>query len=141
GLPNGDAMPAPETNRDEGVLNKTQKLAALLVMLGSETAAIILKQFQPREIEAISREMARFNLITQEQQEDILAEFSEVAVAASTSITAGPEVTRHTLEKAVGTFKASDILGRIVPNRGPVGMMQTIADMDPRHIFNLIREE
>src|ERR1041385_6155580 len=102
-------MPAPaDTSREAnelGALNKTQKLAALLVMLGSESAAIVLKQFQPREIEAISREMARFNLITQEQQEEILEEFSEVAVAASTSITAGPEVTRHTLEKAVGAFK------------------------------------
>src|ERR1041385_2089688 len=135
-------MPASaESQKDDGVLNKTQKLAALLVMLGPESAAIVLKQFQPREIEAVSREMARFNLITQEQQEDILAEFSEVAVAASTSITAGPEVTRHTLEKAVGTFKASDILGRVIPTHAPLGTMQTIADMDPRHIFNLIRDE
>src|ERR1051326_6896312 len=102
---------------DPGALNKTQKLAALLIMLGPESAAIVLKQFQPREIEAISREMARFNLITREQQEDILEEFSEVAVAASTAISAGPEVTRHTLEKAVGTFKAGDILGRVVPTR------------------------
>ena len=47
-------------------------LAALLVMLGSESAAVILRQFQPREIEAISREMARFTLITREQQEQIL---------------------------------------------------------------------
>ena len=66
------------------VLNKTQKLAALLVMLGPDSAAQILKQFQPREIDSISREMARFNLITREQQEEILREFSEVAVAAST---------------------------------------------------------
>ena len=49
------------------VLNKTQKLAALLVMLGPDSAAQILKQFQPREIESISREMARFNLIRDEQ--------------------------------------------------------------------------
>ncbi len=121
-------------------LNKIQKLAALLVMLGPESAGQILKQFQPREIEAISREMARFNLITLEQQEEILGEFSDVAIAASTSLSAGVEVTRNTLEKALGTFKASDILGRVVPAK-PTGAMQSIADMDPRHIFNLIREE
>jgi flagellar motor switch protein FliG len=130
-----------DTATEGGALNKIQKLAALLVMLGSESAAQILKQFQPREIEAISREMARFNLITQEQQEDILREFSEVAVSASTSLSAGIDVTRTTLEKALGSFKASDILGRVVPTRGPVGAMQSIADMDPRHIFNLIRDE
>lgn len=126
---------------ETGALNKTQKLAALLVMLGSESAAVILKQFQPREIEAISREMARFNLITREQQQEILMEFSNVAVAASTSVSAGVEVTRHTLEKALGSFKASDVLGRVTSTRAPIGAMQGIADMDPRHLFNLLRDE
>ena len=122
-------------------LTRIQKLAALLVMLGPESAGQILKQFTSREIEAISREMSRFNLITLEQQEEILSEFSEVAIAASTSLTAGVEVTRNTLEKALGTLKAGDILSRIAPTRAPVGAMQTIAEMDARHIFNLIRDE
>lgn len=126
---------------ESGALNKTQKLAALLVMLGSESAAVILKQFQPREIESISREMARFNLITRQQQQEILAEFSNVAVAASTSVSAGVEVTRNTLEKALGAFKASDVMGRVTTTRTAAGVMQGIADMDPRHIFNLLRDE
>ncbi len=130
-----------DTTTEGGALTKVQKLAALLVMLGPDGAGQILKQFTPREIEAISREMARFNLITMDQQEEILAEFSDVAIAASTSLSAGVEVTRNTLEKALGTFKASDIMGRVVPSKAPLGAMQAIADMDPRHIFNLIRDE
>jgi len=130
-----------EAGTENAALNKMQKLAALLVMLGTDSAAQILKQFQPREIEAISREMARFNLITRRQQQEILQEFSEVAVAASTSISAGVEVTRNTLERALGSFKASDVMGRVVSTRAPLGAMQTIADMDPRSIFNLIRDE
>lgn len=135
------AETAVESAPIEGALTKIQKLAALLVMLGPDSAGHILKQFSPREIEAISREMARFNLITLDQQEEILAEFSDVAIAASTSLTAGVDVTRNTLEKALGTFKASDIMGRVVPSKAPVGAMQTIAEMDPRHIFNLVRDE
>ena len=130
-----------EAAPENAALNKTQKLAALLVMLGSESASVILKQFQPREIESISREMARFNLITREQQQDILREFSDVAVTASTSVSAGVEVTRHTLERAFGSFKAGDMMGRVASIRAPLGAMQVIADMDPRHIFNLVRDE
>jgi flagellar motor switch protein FliG len=126
---------------ENGSLTKVQMLAALLVMLGSESASVILRQLQPREVEAVSREMARFTLISQEQQEQILWEFSEVALAASTSISAGAEVTRHTLEKALGSFKASDVMGRVTTTRAPLGSMQTIADMDPRQVFNLIRDE
>jgi flagellar motor switch protein FliG len=137
------AESAPPTNGAEtGALSKTQKLAALLAMLGPESAAEILKGFQPAEIEPISREMARFSLIPQWQQEDILAEFSQVAVEASTSIAAGVDVTRNTLEKALGSFKASDILGRVLTTRAPMGgAMQAIAEMDPRHLLNLIRDE
>jgi flagellar motor switch protein FliG len=134
--------PAAESAPPEGgPLNKTQKLAALLVMLGAESAATILKEFQPREIDAISREMARSALIGRDQQEEILHEFSEVAVAASTGVSAGIDVARATLEKALGTFKASDVLGRVAPSRGSSSALQAIADMDPRHTFNLIREE
>lgn len=137
-------MPAAETAApaaENGAMNKTQKLAALLVMLGPESAGQILKQFQPKEIESISREMARFNMITRQQQQDILVDFSEVAVAASTSIIAGVDVTRSTLEKAIGSFKASDVIGRVAPSKPQVGAMQDIAEMDARQIVNLIRDE
>ncbi len=138
-MPASFEIPAPAS--DAEALNKTQKLAALLVMLGPEGAAPILKQFPPREIEAISREMARSSLITREQQQGILREFSEVALAASTAVTAGVDVARNVLEKAVGNFKASDILGRLMPNRMEVGALQSIAELDARSILNLIREE
>jgi flagellar motor switch protein FliG len=132
-MPAQVANPPETAPAENGALTKTQKLAALLVMVGSESASEILKQFQPREVEAVSREMARFNLITREQQQEILFDFSEVALAASTSVSAGLDVTRNTLEKALGSFKASDILGRVLPNR--------VSDMDSRSIFNLIRSE
>ena len=136
------AEPPPEVAVENTALTKTQKLAALLIMLGPESGAVILRQLQPREVEAVTREMARFNLITREQQVEILTEFSDVAVTASTSVSAGVEVTRNTLEKAVGSFKAGDIMGRVASTRAPIGgAMQAIADMDPRHIFNLVRDE
>jgi len=126
---------------ESGALTKTQKLAALLVMLGPDSSMAILKSFHPREIESISREMARFNLISRDQQQDILMEFSDVAVAASTSVSAGVDVTRNMLERTLGSFKASDVMSRVVTTRAPIGAMQAIADMDPRHIFNLVRDE
>ena len=136
------AETTPDAATENVALTKTQKLAMLLVMLGPENGGAMLRQFQPREVEAISREMARFSLITREQQQEILAEFSDVALAASTSLSAGVDATRNTLEKALGSFKANDVLGRVVSTRTVGGgAMQAIADMDPRHIFNLIRDE
>ncbi len=136
-------MPAAEAIETEEAipLSKPQMLAGLLVMLGQDSSSAILRQFQPREVEKISREMTRFNLISREQQANILKEFSEVALAASTSVCAGLDVTRNTLEKALGTFKASDVMGRVSTTRSPIGAMQVIAEMDARNTFNLIRDE
>lgn len=122
-------------------LSKTQKLAALLVMLSPDSAGQILKTLEPRQLEAVSKEMAQFTMISQQQQQEVLEEFSEVAVEASTAIAAGADCVRAALEKAVGSVKAGDILGRVAPNRAPAGPLQVIADMEARHVFNLIRHE
>ena len=122
-------------------LTKVQKLAALLVILGPESAAQIVKNLEDYELEAISSEMAKFSMITQEMQTQILREFSEVAVEAGTSILGGVGYTQNVLEKAVGVFKASDIISRVSPIRAPVAAMQPILEMEARQIYNLIRHE
>lgn len=133
-----DNAPAPV---DISKMSKIQKLAVLLVMLGPESAAKILKQLDEHEVEAISTEMTKLGLVSQEMQLEILREFSEVALQASTAVRGDTEYTREVLEKAVGLFKASDVLGRISPNRASVSVMQQIVDMDARQIFNLIKNE
>jgi flagellar motor switch protein FliG len=122
-------------------MNKMQKLAALLVILGPETAANILKNLDEIEIEAVSAEMAKINMISADLQADILREFTEVAIQASTSLRGGLGFTQTSLEKAVGVFKATAILGRVAPRHAPCAAMSQIVDLEPRQIFNLIKTE
>ena len=122
-------------------LNKMQKLAALLVILGPESASSILKNLDEVELEAVSAEMAKINMISAELQNDLLREFTEVAVHASTSLRGGLKFTQHSLEKAVGEFKATAIMGRVAPRHAPVPAMSQIVDLEPRQIFNLIKTE
>ncbi len=137
--------PLDSTTRAEGGdyerLTKVQKLAALLVMLGPENAATVLKRFELPEVETITAEMAKMQLISQEIQQELLREFSEVAVQAGASLAGGVDAARATLEKTVGLFKATEIIGRVSPTRTPLVAMQEVAEMEPRQIFNLIREE
>jgi flagellar motor switch protein FliG len=122
-------------------LNKIQKLAALFVMLGADAAAEIMKALEPTELEAVAAEMAKLDMVSQELQGAILKEFASVAVHAGTSLRGGAEFTRDALEKALGTFRASDVLGRVAPMRAQVVAMDGIAEMDARQIFNLVRHE
>lgn len=122
-------------------MTKVQKLAALLVLLGPENAASMLKLMEQPEVEAISAEMAKMSMLSQAVQRELLREFSTVAVEAGAAIAGGLPFARATLEKAVGLFKATEIIGRVAPSKTPVATMQGVADMEPRQIFNLIREE
>jgi flagellar motor switch protein FliG len=122
-------------------MSKLQQLAALLIMLGPDGAAQILKNLDEHEVETVSQEMAKLTVVSQEMQWEILREFSDVAVEASTAILGGVNFTKAALEKSVGLFRASDIIGRVAPARVPLAAMQQIIEMDVRQLFNLLKNE
>jgi flagellar motor switch protein FliG len=64
-----------------------------------------------------------------------------VAVQAGTAALGGVNYTKAVLEKSVGLFRASDIIGRVAPAPVPVGSMRQIVEMDLRQLFNLLKEE
>ena len=140
--------PAPPSNpaaeaaaAEVAKMTKVQKLAALLVILGPESASMLLKQLDEHEIEAVCSETAKMSMLTHELQVEVLKEFSEIAVHASTSIRGGVDFTQNTLEKAVGLFKASNIISRVAPQRAPVAAIQQIVDLEARQLFNLLKTE
>ena len=122
-------------------MTRHQKLAALLVILGPESAAQMLKNLDEHEIELVSLEMSRLGLITQELRHEILREFSAMAIQVSTGALGGIAFTKTVLEKSVGMFRAADIIGRVSPAPVPLGSMRQIVDMDQRQLFNLLKEE
>jgi flagellar motor switch protein FliG len=135
-------MSAPATPvNDISKLTKVQKFAIFLIMLGPDSAAQILKNLDEHELEVITGEMARQSLVSQEMQVAILREFSDVALHASTSVRGGTDFAQQTLEKAVGTFKATNVMSRLSPTRAPVGALEKLVDLDPRQIFNLLKQE
>lgn len=122
-------------------LTKVQKLAAFLLMLAPDNAAHIMRSLEEHELEAVSAEIVKMESVSQEIQREILQEFTEVAVEAATAINGGADRARGLLEKSVGTYRASDMIGRVSPHRTPVEAMQQIVDMDARHIFSLLHQE
>jgi flagellar motor switch protein FliG len=125
-----------------GELTRPQKLAVVLCMLGPESAAQVLKNFDDREMELIIGEMGKLELISQDLQKQVLKEFSEVAVVASTSVAGGSEVVRLTLEKAVGQTRAASIVNRgeeDTPDQADI--LRPLLMADPRELFNTVKSE
>jgi flagellar motor switch protein FliG len=137
--------PAPEilaaTPSDFARLTRTQKIAMLLVVLGEETAISFMRGLQPDELESICAEMAKVGMMSIEMQNVVLKEFTDVAIHASTSLRGGFEFTQTMLEKALGLYKAATVISRVLPTRTPVSSMTQIVDLEPRQIFNLLKQE
>src|SRR5271156_4841863 len=103
------ALPAPSPITG---MNKTQKLAALLVVLGPEEASSILSSFTQRQVEQIMGEMAKIEFLSAEIQQALLEEFSSVTLTAVTSAMGGIERAQFVLEKSLGPVKARELLGK-----------------------------
>jgi flagellar motor switch protein FliG len=135
-----EEAPSPEAT-EYSKLTQLQKLAGFLLIMEPDNAARIMGQLDQAELEAVSAEMAKFSAISHDLQNEIMEEFLPVAVQASTAVAGGVDRVKTILEKAVGTFRASDIIGRVSVQRPSVAAMQEILEMDTRALYNVLSHE
>ena len=135
------ATAALPTSNPIATLNKTQKLAALLVVLGPEEASTILSAFNQRQMEQIMAEMAKIEFLSADIQQALLEEFSSVTLEAVTSAFGGAEKAQNILEKSLGQAKAKEVIGRVAPDAAPSPMVEELRNMTPGAIAQMLRGE
>jgi flagellar motor switch protein FliG len=128
---------------DYAKLNRQQKLALFLIVIGPEGAADILRQFDDAEVEALCREMGNFKLIPDTVRQAALEELAPVVGESAAATLGGLDYARRALEIARGDYKATTILSRVGAN--PAGstasVIAEIAEMESRQIYNLVKQE
>jgi flagellar motor switch protein FliG len=129
------------TDIDYSKLNRQQKLATFLVVIGPEAAASVLKQFDEGEIELLCREMSNISIVSEAVQKQVLEEFAGVVAQSANAALGGLAYAQRTLEIAKGDYKASAIIGRVGPVGTSVEVIKEISEMEGRQIFNLIKHE
>lgn len=122
-------------------MTQMQKLAALLVILGPESAAAVMKNLNESELAVVTAEMTKLTLIEKTLQEEILRDFSEVVSQASSAVQGGVDYTKAVLEKFVGPTRAWELINRIAPIHTPVNSLQELLELDAVQIFNVIKDE
>ena len=121
-------------------LTGTQKSAILMMLLGEEGAAEILKNLSPKEAKILGREMYSVRDVRQETVNVILNEFLDI-VREQTGLGFGTEgYIQNVFQKALGEEKAETILSRITPTESqkPIDLLEW---MDARSIAELISTE
>lgn len=126
---------------DYSKLSRLQKLAVLLIVIGPESAAEVLKQFEDTEVELLCREMSQLPIVPQAVQKQVMDEFSSIVAQGCTSALGGISYAQRTLAIAKGDYKASSIIDRVGPVGTSVDVIKDISEMEGRQIFNLIKNE
>ena len=96
-------------------LTGTQKSAILMMLLGEDEAAEVLKNLSPREVQHLGTAMYSVATADQETVNSVLDEFLEI-IKKQTSLGLGAgNYIRNVLQKALGDDKAQSVLSRITP--------------------------
>ncbi len=118
----------------------TERAAILLLTLGEQEAAQVLKHMGAKEVQRVGAAMAQLKQVSREEVTTILTDFSLV-VESQTSVGVGvDEFLRKVLVDALGEDKAANVIERINIGRSSKGL-EALKWMDPRAVAELIRLE
>lgn len=134
-------MSDPNSKRDaaKGV-SQLEKAAILLMSLGEDNAAEVLRHMGPKEVQKLGMTMSRLQNVQKDQVEGVMAEFMDV-ISNQTSLGVGADgYIRKMLNNALGEDKASTLIDRILTGGNTTGL-DTLRWMDARSISDLIRFE
>ncbi len=121
-------------------LTGTQKSAILMMLLGEEEAAGVLKNLSPKEVQHLGTAMYSVQAADQETVNSVLDEFLEIMKGQTSLGLGGGNYIRNVLTQALGEDKAQSVLSRITPSSSerPIEILDW---MDARSIAELVQDE
>ncbi|HML86980.1 MAG TPA: flagellar motor switch protein FliG [Methylomusa anaerophila] len=121
-------------------LTGKQKAAILLIALGPDISAQVLKHMREEEIEKLTLEIANQRKLSQEVKDKVLNEFHQMCLAKEYITTGGLDYAREILEKALGAEKAVNIINRLTTSL-QIRPFDFARKTDPAQLLNFIQNE
>lgn len=123
-----------------GKLTGVKKAAILLMALGPDISAKILKHFSESDIERISLEIANTSKIEISAINEVFEEFLLVNQAQKYVLDGGLEYARNLLERTLGPQKAKEIIKKL-KDASQIKPFMFARNADPKQLTNLIANE
>ena len=117
-----------------------RKAAVLLVQIGKEHSAQIMKALSDSEVEELTGEIARLQAIEPDVAESVLREFKQLAAARHYFAQGGLKYATEVLEASMGPDRAAEILSRlsVITLEMPFEFLQRV---DPQMVLSFLQEE
>ena len=121
-------------------LSGTDRAALLLLALGEDNAAAVLKHMGPKEVQKVGSAMATMTNVGRDQLVTVLDEFNS-RVLDQTALGVGAEdYIRKAMVEALGEEKASGLMDRILLGSSSKGL-EALKWMDARAVAEMIKQE
>jgi flagellar motor switch protein FliG len=125
---------------DNNALNGAQRAAILLLTLGEQDAAEVLKHLSARDVQAVGTAMATLSNVSRDQVEQVLGRLND-DIGRQTALGVGTEeYIRKVLVSALGETKAGSLIDRILLGRSTKGL-ESLKWMESRAIAEMIGME
>lgn len=122
-------------------INGLQKTAILLISLGTDLSAAVLKQnFHTEDIEKIIQQISMMDNVPKEVQLAVLEEFAQIRQARELLLVGGVDYAKELLGKVMGSEQAGILLDRIIltiKNKP----FANIRKADPKQLLSYVRDE
>ena len=119
-----------------------RKAAILLILLGEQVSAGILREFNEDEVQQVVREITRVDSLTTEQAEAALEEFYQMSVAHDFVARGGLEYAKKMLRSAFGPEAGKKISDRMVMMiGGEYAHLDVLQKADPQQLARFIHNE
>ena len=125
-----------------GKMTGPKTAAILLLALGEDAAADVMKNLEEAEIQQVGYYMSRFTDVAPEELDIVLEEFYRNSVMASegVSINASPDFVKNALTKALGADRAKELSDNLSAGQDEAGL-EALRYAEPIMISNYIRNE
>lgn len=120
-------------------LEAKEKVAILMIALGQDTTAHVMKYLSDLEIEDVAQTIAELDVVTTEQEDSVLGEFEQLLIAGKYVSQGGIDFARGALEKALGPRKAQGLLDRVTSTT--TSGFHMLRNVDPNQIIHFISKE
>jgi flagellar motor switch protein FliG len=125
-----------------GKMTGPKKAAILLLALGEDAAADVMKNLEEAEIQQVGYYMSRFSDVSPEELDIVLEEFYRNSVMADEgmSLSSSPDFVKNALTKALGAERAKELSDNLRAGEDDVGL-EALRYAEPIMISNYIRSE
>jgi flagellar motor switch protein FliG len=118
-----------------------RKAAMLLVLIGDQASAAVLRELKESEVHSVVREVARLESISGEYAESLLTEFFQLSVARDSFRVGGAEYAGKMLVGAFGADAAKNVMEQLGPMEGDDANLDRLQNADPQQLAKFITNE